>query len=619
MFNKYKKSKLPKYDEGAKVPMTNDQYNMSLYSPADQAALQGNTTDNVYNDKRSFGNNIGQYAGYAQAAGQTAGNLGYINSQGYDEQTKATYQGQAVGNGLTQSGAAFSPLIGMGTGIRKSATSIVGDKSGANRTASNWMAAPHEAASSDFAAAKTAETDAQKFGSYGAAMGDFNPAGTKLRQMFSYGTGNDEKTTGFWGKYNDLTGITGRNNQKALMNEQQFAMGGMNGMPNSEVEKQENTLNPDGSATQFNGPSHEQGGIPTQLDPGTLIFSDKLKYQGKTFATLNKANNTSKEDKILSDKKASSTAKQSAELSKQAKIKNSLSIFKIQEDLKQTKFDNYQKRLGGIQKFPWGGKKPGENQINDLTGREQGEYQNWFNQASKYATDNGEAFNADDYTLDSYRKIFNPISQDGANGNSTFPTQTPGINPQGQSGWFNRNKDSLYTAGHTLAQSAGQLSYLGEQGKKYDTQQFYNYNPSLLDSSAAMRDATEQTRRAERSVRDASGGNAANYLSNRVALNTQNILNKDRIRQQYANANAGISNQAAQYNIGNKYMTDDINAKNKGAALTNYYNTLGSVGTNVAQGMKDNRQMKTDEDTIGMFTKLYNNPEFQKFMKERKK
>jgi len=273
---KQKTPKLLKYETGGS--------NFNEFGFNVEGQGQGSSTQNMYNDKRSVSKNIGQYAGYAQATMNTAGALSDINNQGYDGNTKNYAQSQAVGSGITQGIGTINPLIAMGTGIRKSATGIIGDEQGSARTASNWMAAPHESAMSDFSAAKNSEnTQSQKLGAYGAVIGDFNPAGTKLRQMFSYGTGNDEKTTGFWGKYNDLTGIGARNNQKNSLG-QEFAMGGMNIQPNAEVEKQENTLNPDGSTTQYDGASHEQGGIKTNLDPGTLIFSDKLKLGGKTFA-----------------------------------------------------------------------------------------------------------------------------------------------------------------------------------------------------------------------------------------------------------------------------------------------------------------------------------------------
>jgi hypothetical protein len=41
---------------------------------------------------------------------------------------------------------------------------------------------------------------------------------------------------------------------------------------------------PDGQVGMVNGPSHEQGGIAVNLPEGTRIWSDKLRYGGKTFA-----------------------------------------------------------------------------------------------------------------------------------------------------------------------------------------------------------------------------------------------------------------------------------------------------------------------------------------------
>lgn len=120
--------------------------------------------------------------------------------------------------------------------------------------------------------------------------------------------------------------------------------GGM--QPNAEVEKQENSVAPNGNFTQYNGPSHEQGGIPTQLQPGEMVFSDKLKLGNKTFADLNKSNNTSKEDKILEDKKSNNISKATAEIMKSAKLKNSQTLFSTQEQLKQDKVQSYAKRMG---------------------------------------------------------------------------------------------------------------------------------------------------------------------------------------------------------------------------------------------------------------------------------
>lgn len=61
---------------------------------------------------------------------------------------------------------------------------------------------------------------------------------------------------------------------------------GMN--PNVELEKQETFQTPGGGVGQVDGPSHAQGGVEMNLEPGTRVWSDKLKdpTTGKTFAEL---------------------------------------------------------------------------------------------------------------------------------------------------------------------------------------------------------------------------------------------------------------------------------------------------------------------------------------------
>ena len=71
-----------------------------------------------------------------------------------------------------------------------------------------------------------------------------------------------------------------------------YAQGGMipQGMPNAELEKQEVSQGPDGSMQKMNMPSHKNATSKNQvaLEPGTRIFSDKLKPKGekKTYAQL---------------------------------------------------------------------------------------------------------------------------------------------------------------------------------------------------------------------------------------------------------------------------------------------------------------------------------------------
>jgi hypothetical protein len=71
--------------------------------------------------------------------------------------------------------------------------------------------------------------------------------------------------------------------------EMQFAQGGMvldydDPNANAELELQETFQMPNGQVGMVDGPSHENGGIAVNLPEGTRIWSDKLRYGGKTFA-----------------------------------------------------------------------------------------------------------------------------------------------------------------------------------------------------------------------------------------------------------------------------------------------------------------------------------------------
>lgn len=148
-----------------------------------------------------------------------------------------------------------------------------------------------------------------------------------------------------------------------------YALGGIhNGIPNAELEKQEVMQFPNGSTEQVNGPTHENGGVPVSIPAGTQIYSDRLKMPGtkKTFARLAEKYKTNKEEKVLSDDKANSTAKKTAELIAQVKKQKLDELFTAQENLKQSKVQSYAKKLGVTlpqaqmpqgEQFPNGGTK----------------------------------------------------------------------------------------------------------------------------------------------------------------------------------------------------------------------------------------------------------------------
>lgn len=173
------------------------------------------------------------------------------------------------------------------------------------------------------------------------ALGSLNPQAAI--QYDEYGNPIQSKSSKIGGSLGNIAGAALPFAMNMMSNGGvQYAQGGIN----AEVEKQENSISPDGEFTQYDGPSHANGGIQTHLDNGEMVFSDKLKLGGKTFAKLNKPYNTNKEDKILEDSKSSTLQKATANLMKQAKLKQSMELFNQQEELKQSRLNKYANRLG---------------------------------------------------------------------------------------------------------------------------------------------------------------------------------------------------------------------------------------------------------------------------------
>ena len=121
-----------------------------------------------------------------------------------------------------------------------------------------------------------------------------------------------------------------------------FAMGGMAGPINAEIEKGETAVSPDGRMRQYSLPSHGQttGDNFKFFDPGTMIFSDKLKFsKGKTFAqeqmTYKKLSD--KADKTLKNPGSTFLNKQTAALNKKNALKMSVDLFGKQEAMKMSK------------------------------------------------------------------------------------------------------------------------------------------------------------------------------------------------------------------------------------------------------------------------------------------
>jgi len=711
----------------------------------------GDATSNLYSDKRLTNtqkNSMYQALGAAGTSYATANNQAAYSDPNYkiNNSSKGSWQSQGGSEGtadVVQSGVASAiPMASLFHGISEAGQSAVGTK-GAN-AGSQYFFEPHKLI--------THAIDGE---------GLFN---NKDREEHGLGSLNN-------------------------LGSNIFSHGGLSQAPNAEIEKEENVVAPNGGFLQADGPSHDQGGVPVALPGNSMIFSDRLKLGKKTFADLNKANNTNKEDKILESNKYGSTSKSTAELMKMAKNKNSEALFNIQESLKKAKVEAYAKKMGVTlpqeeqsTEFPMGGVKlpmyplggptdntkytPAQRQqaYNDsLTLYKSGfnkNVPNWqqepgFNDAIlRLHKLNGETPQSTDkrqITYDSnylqshsvpyakptvpvintdakkpmastYSNVnmpmkglersddFNPqLQQVPANSPSTIKTNIvtgPNMsykeykqgnevldrmyfNPETKKeieltgfkyggklpkyefgkltpeeeggdiesvwnnssakidanhGWNSKGSNinqTLYdqelarmnaqaneknsfdwkglgsNIAMGLANNAGNIYNLSRYNKP-EVEKYERMKATLLDPTAALRDAEMQNRRAEYNVRGASGGNAGTYLSNRVALNAQNTMNKARIHNEFQNANAGISNSVNQYN--NELARQEViaNAMNRARNRSGKGEAIGSMGSNIANQMMDNKKTNMDQETLGLLMKYYDTPEFQRIMKEYK-
>ena len=96
----------------------------------------------------------------------------------------------------------------------------------------------------------------------------------------------------------------------------------------------------------------------------------------------------------------------------------------------------------------------------------------------------------------------------------------------------------------------------------------------------------------------------------------QNTINKARIHTDYQNANAGISNSVGQYN--NELARQEViaNAQNRARNRSGKGEAIGSLGSNVANQMMDNKKGNMDQETLQLMMKYYNDPQFKKYLEE---
>lgn len=387
-----------------------------------------------------------------------------------------------------------------------------------------------------------------------------------------------------------------------------FKHGGITNSANAELEKQEVFKTPDGQINSVNGPSHENGGIPVNIPNQTKILSDKLKLNGKTFAELGAKYKTNKEDKILNDDKANSAAKATAKLTAEIKQRKLDELFNTQEQMKQAKLAKYANKLGvtlpteqfrngGIKKYDDGGTA---QEIYDRDKQriiDENEPMVTLPMRKSYLD---ESINYNE-TSD-YDPSYDKASMIGEYSETNPEFWGPG-NPETKRNYSSAIEPVI----NTLVQNAGNIAYLAQQGKKYDKVDYGKVIPKLPSYKEALRQANQESAMARNNIKNITGGSGGAAMSNFVANQTANTLNKARIIEQGENAIAGVSNNMAQFNKANEIQGMSDEAANKGQALSNYYKAIEGIGRNTSAAYTDYKKGQMDINTAKMLNSAFAN------------
>jgi len=745
------KSHLPKYFPGGRTDDIRPSVDNSMYgSPESEGSMMGATQDmgegtqNIYNENRAKSSMLGtnqkltgnQYAQMGQAVAQ-GGMQAYQTSQtpGLSEYEKNQQYGESIKSAEQGVVSAINPIFGMIHSGVTAATAPLTAK--ATQTDEQGNLKNKNFAKADIIGQGFADPMAMiptmisnKFSMKKYINSVEDNAKGKIAAQKAQEDAYAQQQAAYQQQQNDYINNAIQAGMAKYQNQPQgsyiqYSNGGMNMQPNAEIEKQENVVDPNGSFLQVDGSTHENGGVPVALPGNSMIFSDRLKLGKKTFAELNKVNNTNKEDKILESNKFGNTSKRTAELMKFAKNKNSEELFNAQEALKQAKVEAYAKKMGyelpqtsqvpqqefamgGVQlpyynipKFPNGGEyvngvwvdyededtqltrgfqqdsqltlggapnNVGENsKINNLITNEDfnrfKENSSWvtehhisnisnsdlnYNDARGYAKDSNDSRRVVASQMSGWPEDLpdnnnprnNPnLNQPNAylirkdkNGKLIFDNPNPykaqkpfdfaaadarqqaeidAVDNRKVTDPNDKNFDwgSLAQTGQSLGnfalQNAGNIYDLTR--KQDPLQKYARAKASFLDPSAAIRNAMEHTRRAEYNIRNASGGNAGTYLANRVGLNAQNISMVDAIRQQYANANAGIANQNSQFNTEIAYREAEAQAKDRAMRQNVNSQAIHSMASNFGKASKASKENSMDQKELDLFMYRYKN------------
>ena len=330
------------------------------------------------------------------------------------------------------------------------------------------------------------------------------------------------------------------------------------------------------------GPSHDNNGIKINAVSGDTILANSKRLEG------NYAKNDAKLSRIVRQvekRKDDPHAMKTLELINKQKETN----FNNQELEKQVKankaFNRFQKKYGG-QLYKMGGEIP------------------MFDDGGKF--------------MNIKPKEFNPMLKPDImtpQAAGTFGTGKGFYKPNDISNWWDKNKSNVATGIGAASNLLGPLAYLTGPDKGVTKQDFYGYTPEAYDPTESIRQARQTGTDVQAQIRRTSGDAG---LMNTSLIASQDKTNQaiSGIQSEYDNKNVGGRNAGQQYNIGNRYNTDDINMRRSDQALNRKYQALYNIGEAGAGIAKDFKAQDLYDQEAALTPEIYKSKEYQDFWKK---
>lgn len=402
-----------------------------------------------------------------------------------------------------------------------------------------------------------------------------------------------------------------------------YAMGtsGLGGTRDVEVEDDEFAKTPNGTQVQFNGATHEGGGIDVNLPVGTKIFSDRIKFQGQKLSDRAKRR-AAREKKIIKAIEGNET-----DILNKNTLNRTLLTNQIEEnnDLLVQELHNKQKPLtnfkkGGIVKYPDGTDRFG------------------LQHAGLYNLDemNQALLDNDAYPL-AYNRQPQPLVSSFTKSKpnitaTTIPTNNirPSVNPitndvetTTDNSTNNVMGNVIGSAGLAINSLAPLLTTLRNQkNSKPNINAFTGFGRQAMDiNDSALRALDFEETEADIDNAISRNTQTQNAINNTSSLNTQNALrtiidygadrNQLANNAKFANVKSGILDNRAKTSmvIDERVMSGNQEADlNNRKDMDNFYNNvnkdLGNLGTSIQEFGKNMNQEQYNEDYMTLLGDL---------------